>query len=93
MGRAWDHSADHRNLVDSLRARVCSNQSLQPNGRSSQRCLRLQQGKGAMDPGLRQWAQPDKMQDMNSESDPVREPHMAAHGPVPLNNCWQPSRR
>ena len=46
-----------------------------------------------MDPGLRQWPQPDKMQGMNNGLEPMREPHMAAQGHVPLNNCWQSSRK
>ena len=62
MGRAWDNSASHRSSVTTLRARVCSSQRLQPFGRSSQRCLLLQQGPGVIDPGLSQWAQPEKMQ-------------------------------
>ena len=41
MGRALDHSANHRCSVDSLRAKVCSYQRLQPLGRSTQRCLNI----------------------------------------------------
>ena len=61
MGRfAWDKAATHRVRWATLRARVCSDQCLQPKGRSSQRCLLYQKGPGAMDPGLRLWAQPER---------------------------------
>ena len=36
-----------------------------------------QHGPGAMDPGLRQWAQPGEMQGNSSGLNPMRVPHMA----------------
>ena len=61
-GSWWDNPATTEVRWTTLREWVCSCQRPQPSGRTSQRCLLLQQGPGAMDPGLRQWAQPEKMQ-------------------------------